>query len=67
MYAKQGGCIFPCAVALLPSQTKATYTRFFWELFNKMSSNNPEDILLEFEKSAMNAAENIQPQIEIRG
>ena len=37
------------------------------ELLNKVNDNDPEDILLEFEKSAMNAIKNIWTQIERKG
>ena len=44
---------------LLLNETEATYTRFSRELLNKVNDNDPEDILLEFEKSVMNAIKNI--------
>ena len=59
MHAKQRRHIFPCVPVLLLNQTEATYTRFSWELFSKVNGSDPEDILLEFEKSAMNAIKNI--------
>ena len=59
MHAKQGRHIFPCVFVLLLNETEATYTRFSGELLNKVNDNDPEDILLEFEKSVMNAIKNI--------
>ena len=59
MLAKQGRHIFPCAFVLLLNETEATYTRFSGGLLNKVNDNDPEDILLEFEESAMNAIKNI--------
>ena len=59
MHAKQERNIFPCVFVLLLNETEATYTRFSGELLNKVNDNDPEDILLEFEKSAMNAIKNI--------
>ena len=44
---------------LLLNETEATYTRFSGGLLNKVNDNDPEDILLEFEESAMNAIKNI--------
>ena len=44
---------------LLLNKTEATYTRFSREVFNKVNGNDPEDILLELEKSAINAIKNI--------
>ena len=59
MHAKQERNIFPCVFVLLLNETEATYTRFSRELLNKVNGNDPEDILLEFEESAMNAIKNI--------
>ena len=59
MHAKQGRHIFPCVFVLLLNETEATYTRFSRELLNKVNDNDPEGILLEFEKSVMNAIKNI--------
>ena len=44
---------------LLLNETEATYTRFSGEFLNKVNGNDPEDISLEFEESAMNAIKNI--------
>ena len=44
---------------LLLNETEATYTRFSGELLNKVNDNDLEDILLELEKSVMNAIKNI--------
>ena len=59
MHAKQERHIFPCVFVLLLNETEATYTRFARELLNKVNDNDLEDILLEFEKSVMNAIKNI--------
>ena len=59
MHAKQERNIFPCVFVLLLNETEATYTRFSGELLNKVNGNDLEDILLEFEKSVMNAIKNI--------
>ena len=60
MHVKQGRHIFPRVFVLLLNKTEATYTRFSGELKqNKKNGYDPEDILLEFEKSAMNAIKNI--------
>ena len=59
MHAKQERNIFPCVFVLLLNETEATYTRFSGEILNKVNGNDPEDILLEFEKSVMNAIKNI--------
>ena len=36
-------------------------------ILDKVNGNDPEDISLEFEESAMNAIKNIWPQIERKG
>ena len=59
MHAKQERNIFPCVFVLLLNETEATYTRFSGEFLNKVNGNDPEDISLEFEESAMNAIKNI--------
>ena len=59
MHAKQGRHIFPCVFVLLLNETEATYTRFSVEFLDKVNGNDPEDISLEFEESAMNAIKNI--------
>ena len=59
MHANQGRHIFPHVFVLLLNETEATYTRFSRELLNKVNDNDPEGILLEFEKSVMNAIKNI--------
>ena len=59
MHAKQERNIFPCVFVLLLNETEATYTRFSVEFLNKVNGNDPEDISLEFEESAMNAIKNI--------
>ena len=59
MHAKQERNIFPCVFVLLLNETESTYTRFSGKFLNKVNGNDPEDILLEFEESAMNAIKNI--------
>ena len=59
MHAKQERNIFPCVFVLLLNETEATYTRFSVEFLDKVNGNDPEDISLEFEESAMNAIKNI--------
>ena len=67
VHSKQGGLIFSCVFPLLSNKTETTYTRFYQKLFNSVNGNDPEDLLLDFEKSAMNAINNIGPQIERKG
>ena len=64
IHAEQGGKIFPCVFALLPNKTEVTYTRFYQEVFNRIDGDGPEDILTDFERSALNALNNVKPQVE---
>lgn len=65
VHAQRGGRIFPCSFALLPNKTEGTYTRLFRELFNHV--NGPDDMLVDFERSAINALHNVNQQLEIKG
>ena len=67
MHAKQGGCIILSVFALLPNKTEATYSILYRELFNGVNGNEPEDILLDFEKSVMNTINNTRPKIVRKG
>ena len=54
---------------LLPNETEATYTRFFRELFirlENLGSRNPDDILVVFERVAINSIHNLNSQIELK-
>ena len=67
VHAQQEGRIFPCIFGLLPNKTEATYTRFFREVFNNINGIGPADILLDFERSALNALGNVQPLLDKKG
>ena len=59
--------IFPCVFTLLPNKTKATYNRFLTEVLNAVrnTGNEPEDILVDFERAGMNAITNQLNQVEV--
>ena len=59
--------IFPCVFALLPNKTEATYNRFLTEVLNALRNirNEPEGILVDFEKAAMNAITNQLNQVQV--
>ena len=65
VHAQQDGRIFPCIFSLLQNKTENTYTRFFTEVFNR--TNAPNYILVDFEKSAINAINNVNPNVETKG
>ena len=67
IHAEQGGKIFPCVFALLPNKTEVRYTRFYQEIFNRTDGDGPEDILIDFERSALNALNNVKPQVGKKG
>ena len=58
---------FPCVFDLLPNKTEATYNRFLTEVLNAVRNigNEPEDILLNFERAAMNAITKKLNQVEV--
>ena len=59
--------IFLCVFALLPNKTKTTYKRFLSEVLNAVrnTGNEPEDILADFKRAAMNAITNLVNQVEV--
>ena len=44
---------------MLPNKTQATYDRLFGELATHLNGHVPTDILFDYEKAAMNSAENV--------
>ena len=67
VHGQRNGRIFPCVFALLPNKNEKTYTRFFQTLFNQVNNlgNGPNDVLVDFERSAINALQN--REIEVKG
>ena len=53
--------------ALLPNKAEATYRRFFEQIFNLLENNNLQDILVDFERAAINVIEHLNPNVEIKG
>ena len=63
MYTINGqgnGRIFPCVFALLPNKNENTYNRLFEQLFELVNNlgNSPNDVLVDFERSSINAFQN---------
>lgn len=60
VHGQRNGAIFPCVFALLPNKTENTYNRLFQVLFDHVNplGPGPNDVLVDFEKSAINAFEN---------
>ena len=59
--------IFHCVFALLPNKTEASQNRFLTEVSNAVRNigNEPEDILVDFERAAMNVITNQLNQVEV--
>ena len=59
--------IFPCVFALLPNKTEITYNRFLTEVLNAVRNigNELENVLVSFERAAMNAITNQLNQVEV--
>ncbi|XP_077298986.1 uncharacterized protein LOC143920141 [Arctopsyche grandis] len=66
-HARVGNSYPPFAYFLLPNKTTATYERMFDIMKQLVPDLAPENILLDFEKAAMNAARSAFPQSEVKG
>ena len=67
IHGQQPGSIFPCVFGLLPNKTEVTYTRFFREVFGQINEPAVTDILVDFERRAINAIRNANQDIEVKG
>ena len=69
VHAHDNGRIFLCAFALLPNKTQATYNSFFTELYRMIQNhgNGSRDVLIDFERSAINALLNQNRNLEVKG
>ena len=50
----------------MPNRSQATDTKFSQEVFNDIGGNRPVDILLNFERNALNAIQNPRQDREKR-
>ena len=59
--------VFPCVFALLPNTNEDTYNQLFREVRNVVirQGNEPTDILIDFERAAVNAVTNQMPQLQV--
>ena len=62
-----GGYNPPCIYALLPNKTEKTYHDFTQALLQLIPNANPERIMMDFEKSAVNAFSTTFPTAQITG
>ena len=65
-YAQINGRILPCIYALLTNKTEETYTRLFKEVEQHVA-NSPTDILMDFERAALNSVGQVYPNTEFKG
>lgn len=60
--------VIPCVYVLLPNKTLDTYNRMFAELANILQlQEQPDDIMMDFEIAAMNAAAVNFPGVNMKG
>lgn len=59
--------VFPCVFGLLPSKQENIYNRFLTEVCNAVRNvgNEPADILVDFEKAAINATLTQMPHVQV--
>ena len=57
LHGQREGRIFPCVFSLLPNKNQNTYNRLFEQLFQHVNNlgNDPNHVLVDFERSAINA------------
>ena len=66
VHAEQGEHVFHCLFVLPPNKIEVTYTRFLQEVFNHVNGN-PDNILLDFERSTLKAVNNVKTQVKKKG
>ena len=66
-HAMVGERIVPCIYTLLPNKQQLTYSPMFTEIHNLIQGVSPSDIMFDYEKAAMNAAEALFLGLEIKG
>jgi len=59
--------VIPSAYALLPGKKEDTYIQMFKALKSLNQNLNPESIMMDFEKAAMNAVKSEFPNTSING
>ena len=66
VHGQRNGRIFHCVFALLPNKHENTYNRFFQTLVNQVTNlgNDPKDLLVDFERSAINALQNREIEVK---
>ena len=67
IHAQIDGYIFPCICALLPYKTEVTYTRLFREVEQQHVENSPTDIVMNFERAALNSVHQLYSNTVLKG
>ena len=67
IYALNNNQVFPCVFALLPKKKEDTFNWLFREVRNAVirQRNEPTDIFIDFERTAVNAGTNQVPQLQV--
>ena len=67
IHALNNNQVFPCVFALSPNTNEVTYNRLFREVRNAVirQGNEPTNILIDFERAAVNAVTNQMPQLQL--
>ena len=62
------GRVFPCLFALVTNKRQDTYERVLQEVSDVAENRlQPEEVLIDMERAAMNAHVNVFPGIEVQG
>ena len=67
IHGQQNGQIFPVVFCLLPNKTQATYRRILQQVFDRVGDNRLQDVLVHFERAAINAFHLIDENIDMKG
>ena len=67
IHGQQNGQIFPVVFCLLPNKTQATYRRMLQQVFDRVGDNRLQDVLVHFERAAINAFHLIDENIDMKG
>ena len=65
--ATRNGRIFPCIFALLPNKTEPTYRMLMIVISNLTNGRFPTDILIDFERGAINAIQAVFANANVKG
>ena len=61
------GQIIPCFYCLLLNKTQETYRRLWTELKTIIPTGDPSLVMMDFEKAAINAVQDVYPDANIQG